>query len=191
MEEFTRHSKISEDIITKMKEDGVYLINQFQINKSYNINIFALVDYGKVNDFDFYLADQTREKVSDELTLKDIYESTKLKTLRFYGVTTAHTIHLNGNNSKERHNIEPDISAQLIHPNQSDLGQKSPHVQAEDNIRAITSVSTIELQIPDSNQAENMMGLEESNTSFKNTCHGDCFEKKTIFIILAPMIICL
>ncbi|KAL3857355.1 hypothetical protein ACJMK2_012031 [Sinanodonta woodiana] len=25
-----------------------------------------------------------------------------------------------------------------------------------------------------------MMGLEESNTSFNNTCHGDCFEKYSI-----------
>ncbi|KAL3879094.1 hypothetical protein ACJMK2_031408 [Sinanodonta woodiana] len=114
----------------------------------------------KVDDFDFYLADQTHEKLSDQLILKDIY--------------------LNGNSSKERNNTEPDISAQLIHPNQSDLVQKSDQVQAEDNIRAISSVSTIELQIPNSNQAEHMMGLEESNTYFNNTCHGDCFEKNSI-----------
>ncbi|KAL3872082.1 hypothetical protein ACJMK2_040037 [Sinanodonta woodiana] len=133
---------------------------------------------GKVDDFDFYLADQTGEKLSDQLTLKDIYESTKLKTLRLYVVTTAHTRYLNGNNSKERNNTEPDISAQLIHPNQSDLVQKYPQVQAEDNIRAISSVSTTELQIPYSNQAEHIMGLEESKTSFNNTYHGDCFEKK-------------
>ncbi|KAL3865627.1 hypothetical protein ACJMK2_042998 [Sinanodonta woodiana] len=138
---------------------------------------------GKVDDFDFYNADQTHEILSDELTLKDIFESTRLKTLRLYVVTTAHTRHLNGNNSKERNNTEPYISAQLIHPNQSDLGQKSPQVQAEDNIIAISSVSTIELQIPDSNQAENMMGLEESNTSFYNTCHGDCFENKQYSLI--------
>ncbi|KAL3857357.1 hypothetical protein ACJMK2_012033, partial [Sinanodonta woodiana] len=106
---------------------------------------------------DFFLADQTRGKLSDELTLKDIYESTKLKTVRLYVVTTAHTIHLNGNNSKDRNNTEQDISAQLIHPNQSNFGQKSPQVQAEDNIRAISSVSTTELPIPDSNQAETMM----------------------------------
>ncbi|KAL3871862.1 hypothetical protein ACJMK2_039834 [Sinanodonta woodiana] len=134
---------------------------------------------GKVDDFDFYLADQTGEKLSDQLILKDIYESTKLKTLRLYVVTTAHTRYLNGNNSKERNNTEPDISAQLIHPNQSDLVQKSPQVQAEDNIRAISSVSTTELQIPYSNQAEHM-GLEESKTYFNNTCHGDCFEKNSI-----------
>ncbi|KAL3890224.1 hypothetical protein ACJMK2_002515 [Sinanodonta woodiana] len=135
---------------------------------------------GKVDDFDFYLADQTGEKLSDQLTLKDIYESTKLKTLRLYVVTTAHTRYLNGNNSKERNNTEPDISAQLIHPNQSDLVQKYPQVQAEDNIRAISSVSTTELQIPYSNQAEHIMGLEESKTSFNNTYHGDCFEKNSI-----------
>ncbi|KAL3881849.1 hypothetical protein ACJMK2_028241 [Sinanodonta woodiana] len=124
---------------------------------------------GKVDDFDFNLADQTCEKLSDQLTLKDIYESTKLKTLRLYLVTTAHTRYLNGNNSKERNNTAPDISAQLIHPNQSDLVQK-----------AISSVSTTELQIPYSNQAEHVMGLEESNTSFNNTCHGDCLDKNSI-----------
>ncbi|KAL3885468.1 hypothetical protein ACJMK2_025524 [Sinanodonta woodiana] len=124
---------------------------------------------GKVDDFDFYLADQTGEKLSDQLTLNDIYESTKLKTLRLYVVTTAHTRYLNGNNSKERNNTEPDISAQQIHPNQSDLVQKSPQVQAEDNIRAISF-----------NQAEHIMGLEESKTSFNNTYHGDCFEKNSI-----------
>ncbi|KAL3852078.1 hypothetical protein ACJMK2_015765 [Sinanodonta woodiana] len=121
---------------------------------------------GKVDDFDFYLADQTGEKLSDQLTLNDIYESTKLKTLGLYVVTTAHTRYLNGYNSKERNNTEPDISAQLIHPNQSDLG----------NI----IVSTTELQIPYSIQAEHIMGLEESKTSFNNTYHGDCFEKNSI-----------
>ncbi|XP_033752673.1 uncharacterized protein LOC117336293 [Pecten maximus] len=44
---------------------------------------------GNENDFNFYIANQTQEKQEGSLTIKQIYESTKLKILRFYLVSSA------------------------------------------------------------------------------------------------------
>ncbi|XP_021367845.1 uncharacterized protein LOC110459754 isoform X2 [Mizuhopecten yessoensis] len=43
---------------------------------------------GNEKDFDFYVANQTHERQESDFTVKQIFESTKLKILRFYLVTS-------------------------------------------------------------------------------------------------------
>lgn len=73
---------------------------------------------GTVEDFDFYIADQTQTKLLPVMTIKDLCENTKLKHIRLYMVTVPLGLKINEDTYTETihgNNDEPAKNADMNH----------------------------------------------------------------------------
>lgn len=124
---------------------------------------------GSASDFDFFITDQTHTKLENSMTIQQVYDSTKLKTLRFYMVTTPKIVDINMDVTQ--HGQKETVDKRVIESSIADIFATDRELKGSTNQQKPHETPTL-LSLDSDEECDKASVSEQPSSSSRSSDNG-------------------